>query len=550
MAKIRVCANGCLCLRCALAVIFIFDFTLNSFGILQIIMKWGRFLGSPTLLSALALALAVLPLISAQSFSYYNLVSAGGFDFVQAPNGFLYFTSKSAASIARLNVTTGVLDLYSLLPHNASSPTAITIGPDLHLYFGCTNQFDIYTFGRMSFDGLISIYSATIGGPLKSIATGPDAALWFVPSFPLSSGLQQIDRLTISDTLTLYDIPTTVCAGPLPYAIARGPGGMWFSSTNSVGGYCIGIVNATGSITSNSASIGVFHLWCVAVYAGAGGLALVRGPVDGNMWLASGNHIQRITASINITNFGQFASSTDSAAGITAAANGDLFITAVSGSAIWRMTTSGIITQFDLPANLPYPVTAGPITSGADGGVYFLFGSYVGRLCATSVSCAQPCLAGSFSTSANYPRCNICPPGVFTSRTNAATSCNSCRAGSYSMSQATSCSICGITTFSRSRNSSNCLPCGTGESFVVALFCSHAVVFAVLLGHYCNATGMSSATACPIGRYSTRVAAMIVHQLPMHRALARLCAPFVLPVRLAAVLDFVYVQSITARPLA
>jgi hypothetical protein len=113
----------------------------------------------------------------------------------------------------------------------------------------------------------------------------------------------------------------------------------------------------------------------VTAGVGSGGATIV-GP-DGALWSTSGVGIIRTTVSGQITTY------TDGdmgVLGITAGPDGAVWFTGESASSsfIGRITTSGALTEFQLPANAGVPVG---IVTGPDGAIWFTTASgLVGRL--------------------------------------------------------------------------------------------------------------------------------------------------------------------------
>ena len=109
---------------------------------------------------------------------------------------------------------------------------------------------------------------------------------------------------------------------------------------------------------------------------------MVSGP-DGALWFTEydGNKIGRITTSGQITQYPIPASACCSPTNITAGPDGALWFTAFGSDKIGRITTSGTITGYALPASIgaksPYD-----ITTGSDGALWFTEanGAKIGRI--------------------------------------------------------------------------------------------------------------------------------------------------------------------------
>jgi virginiamycin B lyase len=160
-----------------------------------------------------------------------------------------------------------------------------------------------------------------------------------------------------SPTITEYTVPT---ATAWPWEIAAGPdGNMWFAE------YFKGKI---GRVTPD----GTFTEWPVNPNVQKDARSIVAGP-DGAMWFTFG-HIGRITMDGTVTRYhlppGHRANE------ICLGADGALWFTEESANEIGRMTTSGKLRQFALPAGTPERIAAAP-----DGSIWFTdAANYIGRL--------------------------------------------------------------------------------------------------------------------------------------------------------------------------
>jgi streptogramin lyase len=115
---------------------------------------------------------------------------------------------------------------------------------------------------------------------------------------------------------------------------------------------------------------------------------ITAGP-DGNLWLAEGGAIGRITPDGVVTNFA-LPTPTSRALAITPGPDGNLWFTEADqdifhffDGKIGRITPDGQITEFDIPtAHGMYPGSPGGITAGPDGNLWFTepLGGKVGRI--------------------------------------------------------------------------------------------------------------------------------------------------------------------------
>jgi len=295
-----------------------------------------------------------------------------------------------------------------LLPTPASRPSAITTGPDGALWFTEAGG----KIARITTQGIITEFPIKGDGILHSITTGPDGALWFteftskkigrIPTTDTADNLQLIEfavpessgpfgittgpdgalwftegaggkigRITTAGVLTEFTIPTTKSG-----EITTGPdGALWFTDARGK----IGRTTTTGAVT---------EFTIPTENSGPGGIT--TGP-DGALWFTQSlsGKIGRISTEGKIT---EFALPNPNAQpwGITTGPDGALWFTesacirqpgprCVVGNKIGRITTTGLVTEFEIPSDGsgPHSIAAGP-----DGALWFTeyYGSRVGRL--------------------------------------------------------------------------------------------------------------------------------------------------------------------------
>ena len=229
--------------------------------------------------------------------------------------------------------------------------SGIAAGPDGAMWFSGNRNI-----GRITTAGVITVYPVpTSNDTSYSITTGPDGAMWFTET-PLNSGgpFAKIGRITMSGAITEYPLPDPMS---IPSAITAGPdGALWFIES---GNGKIGRITTSGTITE-------FPLPASEVNYGAYGIT--AGP-DGNLWYTEfygADKIVRMTTSgvFTVYNVANFVNS--GSFGITVGPDGALWF-AEAAFKIGRITTSGTITEYALPANdSPFGIAAGP-----DGALWF-----------------------------------------------------------------------------------------------------------------------------------------------------------------------------------
>ena len=264
----------------------------------------------------------------------------------------------------------GSVSIYSLVGGSPCGggvvPRTIASGPDGALWFTSSG----HGIGRMSTSGLVSFLADVASG---TITAGPDGAMWYTidgPSLISDSGCHGtfgIGRVTTSGVVTTYTDPAVV----LPGDIVAGPdGNLWFGNGCPINGEApsLGKVTTSGVVTIYSLP-GVGDV-----------LDMASGP-DGALWFTSSGHlvgtginahwadpgIGRVSTSGVLTNY--IITSTYPK-DITAGSDGNLWFTA--SDAIGRITPSGTVTMFTGPdINGPFAIASGP-----DGALWFTNYSY------------------------------------------------------------------------------------------------------------------------------------------------------------------------------
>ncbi len=200
----------------------------------------------------------------------------------------------------------------------------------------------------------------------EGIASGPDGGLWFTEC---QAG--KIGTITVTGNFTEYVLPyLSAC----PYKIAAGPdGALWFTEIQNFN-HQIGRITPAGVITEFAVPNTLNPL--TQVYG------IAPGP-DGALWFTSPNTSQvgRITTTGQVTLYPLPARTVPGA--IAAGPDGALwFLNNSTNISIGRITTAGVITTYPLPAALAG--TLGAITAGADGALWFTdsfaSGAAIGRI--------------------------------------------------------------------------------------------------------------------------------------------------------------------------
>lgn len=245
-----------------------------------------------------------------------------------------------------------------VVPTPNSYPRFIVAGPDGNMWFTEPKGDKI---GRITPAGTITEFPLPEpdAGPY-SIAVGPDGNLWFpmmyrkVQSGPYQKTLLSIGKITPAGVITEY--ADTSYDGYV-HAITKGPDNkMWF------GGYHKNLVGITpgGAMTFLSAPLGA--------------VGLATGP-DGNIWYVaqSSDKVYKTTLS-GVTTEYSLPGAEHNIARIIVGSDGNLWALDRITRTDWnpaishkmlRITTSGIVTAFDIPAG-PAEMVLGP-----DGNIWF-----------------------------------------------------------------------------------------------------------------------------------------------------------------------------------
>jgi virginiamycin B lyase len=235
----------------------------------------------------------------------------------------------------------GLIDEFPT-PTPYSGANRIVTGPDGNLWY----TTGVGLIGRVSMDGTISEITVRIGSDIHGIVVGPDSNLWFA-----ETNSNVIGRMSVTGAFVEFVTPSLVGQ---PNEITRGSdGNLWF--TDRVSG--LGRVTTQGTITD------------VVPLLGPG--AITSGP-DGNLWFT--------LAELSLSNsIGRFALTTPNfnatfplphnvdPTDVTPGPDGNVWFTEFAAKRVGRITPSGDITEFDIPAAAGSPNV---LTQGPDGSLW------------------------------------------------------------------------------------------------------------------------------------------------------------------------------------
>jgi streptogramin lyase len=159
-------------------------------------------------------------------------------------------------------------------------------------------------------------------------------------------------------TITTFS-PTTPQLGNIFSITTGSDGNLWFTGyqNNTVFLGIVGKITPQGIITE-------YQLPSNDILTMS---SITSGP-DGNLWLTASSYIMRITPTGEIT---QFPQTVGESFDITSGPDGNLWFTGTGDDTIGKITTSGVVTKFQLPVNNNIGDSPHGITSGHDGNLWF-----------------------------------------------------------------------------------------------------------------------------------------------------------------------------------
>ena len=268
------------------------------------------------------------------------------------------------------------------------SAFGVTAGPDGALWLTPNVSSPNYSVGRMTTAGVFTQFSPPGGYfPGGPIATGSDGALWLqIFTANNTASDTAIARMTTSGISTVYAFAETDAV----FGMTLGPdGAIWLAEGDRVGR-----IDTSGSYSHFS----VGNYYPVAICAGA----------DGNLWfLALGASFNSVIGRITPAGVSTIFPCTGAISlGVTPIALGPdgavwFNIDANPGStlpAIGRISTTGVISTFNIPNTSAYDFTEGSIAASPDGGMWFTGNGAIGRITMSGAATVYPLPSSSFST--------------------------------------------------------------------------------------------------------------------------------------------------------
>lgn len=195
-----------------------------------------------------------------------------------------------------------------------------------------------------------------------AITVGSDGNLWI-------NGLGDIGSVTPTGTMTTYPANT---------------GGHSIASSGSARWFDVGSGSAIGKITTS----GTIHYYPLPT---TGAFYVTKGP-DGNVWFTEGNSkVGKITSAGVATEYdtGDTSSGTFS---ITTGPDGNLwFVDDANQPAVGRTTTSGVITEYPMPAGCIFDGVDSQIVKAPDGNLW------VGGVCQSTLEIFRVTTSGTIT---------------------------------------------------------------------------------------------------------------------------------------------------------
>jgi virginiamycin B lyase len=194
---------------------------------------------------------------------------------------------------------------------------------------------------------------------LVGVALGADGNVWFV-----NPGQRKIGRITTSGAITQFDLPSATGA---PYGIGAGPdGNIWVTATLGQGQDSILRVNSDGAVTQ-------FPVGPRSGGGRSGSDHITSGP-DGNLWFTEffADRIARMTPGGVLTEF-RLPGTDRAPRGIVTGPDGNLWFVEshFNHTAIGRITTKGVVTEFPLGGSFTDQLEPTDIVAAPDGNLWF-----------------------------------------------------------------------------------------------------------------------------------------------------------------------------------
>jgi len=307
------------------------------------------------------------------------------------PDGALWTNDPITGQINRVTVAGAVssFQVATCEPPFGCGLAGITGGPDGAVWF---TNWSHGTISRITPAGVVTnVYHVPGRGAPWGITTGPDGALWFCAQYPKDN---EIGRVTTTGVFTMYPVPHPVTPSSQPQSITTGPdGALWFSG-NQIGSAYVGRITTTGAIT-------VYPVTIAGEQSTTYLAGITTGP-DGALWFGDGSAIGRITTSGLISYYPISSNVPISVTSIAAGPDGNLWFSETAGADVYRMTTSGTVSEYFPSFTTYYGAFGVMITAGPGGTLWFSDGNTMGEIVFLTATLNVSPSGGYYGTSLTF----------------------------------------------------------------------------------------------------------------------------------------------------
>jgi streptogramin lyase len=215
-------------------------------------------------------------------------------------------------------------------------PSGLAAGRDGNVWIA-----RLFSITRVSPAGQVTEFLIDGNTIPTAITAGPDAHLWFVGSSgPFVLRRQELRRMSTDGAIEVVPVPQNQRSVSAPSSIITGPdGNLWYADN----GY------------SEIARV-TFDPLARTVFPFAGPTKLAAGP-DGNIWVTAYGRslIARLTPAGVFTEF-ELPTPRSNPFGIVAGPDGNLWFTEPDSGGIGRITPGGVVTEFAIGPAARFPV--------------------------------------------------------------------------------------------------------------------------------------------------------------------------------------------------
>jgi virginiamycin B lyase len=221
------------------------------------------------------------------------------------------------------------------------------------------------SIGSMTTSGVTTDYpigapSGTTGFTVKKLITGSDGNVWFYGSATPGYHLGKLS--TSTGTVTYYSLP---CAA---IDIGAGPDNKIYFSCSTPGATGAGYLNSFDISAETTSTFWTFQPYSVIGNIMTGG--------DGKLYVTDGYHKWIFGFNIGSTGGVSFSSGPTSASNLTYGSDGNLWFVR-PGNKVVKATPAGVLTEYDTSSSMVVD-TSTELAAGSDGAVYIYNIGYYG----------------------------------------------------------------------------------------------------------------------------------------------------------------------------